>query len=66
MNQVYRFEHAGYVLQQTDYNWHYVIFEKESGKVIMEAQCTVKLDEESAKKHIAFCLKKIEKIKRKN
>lgn len=50
------YEHKGYVLQQSDYNNHYMIFEKESGQRVMHCQCGKKLTEQEAKEAIEFYL----------
>lgn len=54
---MYEYEHKGYVLQQTSYNWHYLIFDAESGQCLLHASCTAKLTEEEAKDHIERFLK---------
>ena len=44
------FEHKGYVLQQSNYTNHYMIFKNNS--VVLHASCTGKLTENEAKEHI--------------
>lgn len=46
------FEHKGYVLKQSGYNNHYMIFK--DGKMICHAQCTEKLDQKEAEELIDF------------
>ena len=48
------FEHKGYVLKQSGYNNHYMIFK--DGKMICHAQCTEKLDQKGAEESIDFYL----------
>ena len=52
LSQLYTYRHRGYVLQQTSFNWHYMIFDEETGGMVLHASCTEKLSEEEAKKHI--------------
>ena len=54
---MYEYKHKGYVLQQTSYNWHYLIFDLESGQCVLHASCTSKLTEEEAKERIEAFLK---------
>ena len=42
-----RWEHKGYTLVQTDYNWHFGIFDA-NGKMVFHAQCTKRLTDEEA------------------
>lgn len=46
------FEHKGYVLQQSGYNNHYMIFK--GGEMVMHCQCTKKLDQKGAEEAIDF------------
>lgn len=43
-------EHKGYVLQQSDYNNHYMVFK--DGRWVCHASCTKKLTGEEAREHI--------------
>lgn len=43
----YTYEHKGYILQQTTYNWHYMIFDK-IGNLRMHASCKKKLSKKEA------------------
>ena len=52
MAKEYRYEHRGYVLVQTSYNWHYVIRESQSGRMVAHSSCTVQLTEQEAKQRI--------------
>lgn len=47
-----QYEHNGFVLIQTDYNWHYMIFDKKSKRMLLHASCTAPLTECEAKKAI--------------
>ena len=47
-------EHKGYVLRQSEYNNHYMIFK--DGKMVCHAQCTKSLTEKEAKENIDFFL----------
>ena len=44
------FEHKGYVLKQSGFNNHYMIFK--DGKMIVHCQCTEKLDQKKAEQSI--------------
>lgn len=46
------FEHKGYVLQQSDYNNHYMIFK--DGQWVCHCQCTEKLNKKKAEENIDF------------
>lgn len=48
------FEYKGYVLQQSNFNNHYMIFKDD--KMIMHCQCTEKLDQKGAEEAIEFYL----------
>lgn len=48
--EIYTHEHNGYVLQQSSYNWHYMIFK--NGKMVVHCQCNYKLSKEEAHKLI--------------
>lgn len=50
--QLYTYEHRGYILQQSSYNWHYFIFDGKTEQAVLHAQCTSKLTEEEAREHI--------------
>ena len=50
--RIYEYEHNGYILQQSSYNNHYMIFEAESGKLVLHVSCESKLTEEEAKERI--------------
>lgn len=49
------YEHKGYTLQQTSYNWHYMIIK--DGKMVCHCPCTYKLTEEQAKEKIDLFIK---------
>lgn len=55
--EVYTYEHKGYLLQQTSYNWHYMIIDLSTNKMVMHCQCSKKLTEDTAKESIEFYLK---------
>ena len=57
--KTYTYEHKGYILEQTSYNWHYMIFKKDTGQWVCHAQCKKKLTEEEAKQSIECYLKLI-------
>jgi hypothetical protein len=46
------FEYKGYILKQSGYNNHYMIFK--DGKMMMHCQCTEKLDQKKAEENIDF------------
>ena len=48
------FEYKGYILQQSNYNNHYMIFK--DGQGVCHCQCTEKLDQKKAEEHIDFYL----------
>lgn len=48
------FEYKGYILQQSNFNNHYMIFKDD--KMIMHCQCTEKLDQKGAEEAIDFHL----------
>lgn len=48
--EIFTHEHNGYVLQQSSYNWNYMIFKK--GKMVIHCQCNYKLSKEEANKII--------------
>ena len=48
--EIFTHEHDGYVLQQSSYNWNYMIFKK--GKMVIHCQCDYKLSKEEANKII--------------
>lgn len=48
------FEHKGYVLEQSNYNNHYMIFK--DGNWVCHCQCTEKLDRKKAEEAIDFYL----------
>ena len=52
-------EHKGYILQQGSTCPHYMIFEADTGKWCMHAQCTEYLTEEKARECIELYLKLI-------
>ena len=52
--EVCTYEHKGYTLQQTSYNWHYMIIKDD--KMVMHCQCGKKLTEQEAKEVIEFYL----------
>jgi hypothetical protein len=57
--QLYTYEHRGYILQQSSYNWHYFIFDGKTEQAVLHAQCTSKLTEEEARERIDGYLKLI-------
>lgn len=57
-----RWEHKGYTLVQTEYNWHFMIYETETGRMVMHAQGTRPLTDEEAKRSIEEMLKFREEI----
>lgn len=62
MEQIYRFEQKGYILEQSNYNWHYRILEAETGRCVMHSSCTRELTEPEAKKAIDSFLDLQERI----
>ena len=52
LSRIYTYKHRGYVLMQTSFNWHYMIFDENTGEWVVHAQCAVKLDEDEAKRRI--------------
>lgn len=46
------YEHKGYKLQQTSYNWHCIIYDLATGEFIAECPYDKKLDVDSAKEFI--------------
>lgn len=54
MSKTYTYEHRGYLLRQTSYNWHYTIVDTARNKMVMHCQCGQKLTEDEAKEAIDF------------
>lgn len=48
---LYTYEHRGFVLQQTSYNWHYMIINA-NGRPVMHCQYSEKLTEDEARQTI--------------
>jgi len=48
----YSYEHKGYRLIQTSFNWHYEIVDIENSKVCINVSYNKKLTEQEAKAHI--------------
>ena len=46
--KTYIYEYGPYLLEQTSYNWHYMIFEKRTEKMVLHASCTKKLTKKQA------------------
>ena len=46
--KTYIYEYGPYLLEQTSYNWHYMIFEKYTRKMVLHASCTKKLTKKQA------------------
>ena len=59
--KTYTYEHKGYILEQTSYNWHYMIFKADTGDWVSHASCNKKLTEDAAKEAIDFYLELIKK-----
>lgn len=49
-------QYKGYELQQTSYNWHYVIIDLETKERVVHCSCTKELNEEEMKDAIEFYL----------
>ena len=62
--EMYTFKHKGYILQQTSYNWHYMIEEELSGKVVMHVQHTKKLTVAEAQQCIERFIQLGERLKK--
>lgn len=52
-----RYQYKGYELQQTDYNWHYVIVDLKTKKWVFHCSCNIELNEEGMKNAIDLYLK---------
>lgn len=52
-----KYRYKDYELQQTDYNWHYVIIDLKTKECVFHCSCTKELDEEEMKNAIEFYLK---------
>ena len=59
--KIFKYEHKGYALEQSSYNWHYFIYNIESGEAVLRVTYPRKLTAKKAKEQIeAFItLKKI-------
>ncbi len=57
MSDTFTYEHKGYILQQTSYNWHYMIIDPKTDRMVLHAACTEKLTEDEAKEAIEGYLK---------
>lgn len=51
-----KYRYKGYELQQTDYNWHYVIIDLKTKELVFHASCTRELNEEEMKRAIELFL----------
>ena len=52
-----KYRYKGYELQQTDYNWHFVIIDLKTKKWVFHASSTRELNEEEMKEAIELYLK---------
>ena len=62
-NKIFK-EYKGYVLRQSNYNNHYIIFK--DNHLVTHCQCKEKLDQKGAEEAIDFYLSLIEKGKKEN
>lgn len=53
---VKKYQYKGYELQQTSYNWHYVIIDLKTKKWVFHCSCTKELNEEEMKQAIELFL----------
>jgi len=51
-----KYRYKGYELQQTSYNWHYMIIDLKTKQSVFHCSCTKELDEEEMKRAIIFFL----------
>ena len=51
-----KYQYKGYELQQTSYNWHYVIIDLKTKERVFHCSCTKELNEEEMKNAINFYL----------
>lgn len=51
-----KYQYKGYELQQTSYNWHYVIIDLKTNERVFHAACTKELNEEEMKRAIEIFL----------
>ena len=51
-----KYQYKGYELQQTSYNWHYMIIDLETKESVFHASCTKELNEEEMKQAIEIFL----------
>mgnify|MGYP003457598489 FL=1 len=58
--EVCTYEHKGYTLQQTSYNWHYMIIK--DNRMVCHCPCTYKLTEEQAKEKIDLFIELLQKL----
>jgi hypothetical protein len=59
MSKTYTYEHKGFALQQWSDNWHYMIFEIETGQRCIHVPCTKKLTIQEAIDNIERYIKMI-------
>ena len=53
----FEYNHKGYCLRQTSYNWHYMIFDSTTGEMVMHAPETKRLTEAEAIECIEGCIR---------
>ena len=58
--ELYTCEHKGYILQQTSYNWHYMIIK--DSRMVCHCPFTYKLTEEQAKEKIDLFIELLQKL----
>ena len=56
----YFYEHKGYTLQQTSYNWHYMI--SKDNRMICHCPCTYKLTGKQAREKIDLFIELLQKL----
>lgn len=49
MSKTFTYEHKGFILQQSSYNWHYMIIDPKRDKMVLHASCAKPLTEDEAK-----------------
>ena len=56
----YFYEHKGYTLQQTSYNWHYMI--SKDNRMVCHCPCTYKLTGKQAREKIDLFIELLQKL----
>ncbi|MBQ8837178.1 MAG: hypothetical protein IJ002_06700 [Clostridia bacterium] len=56
-DKIYEYNHKGYCLRQTSYNWHYMIYDSSTGEMVMHVPEKKRLTEAEAIERIEGCIR---------